>query len=136
MPLTDDNLLDLEAARTVIGERTKMVALVHKSNVFGVVNPVAEITAMAREVGALVLLDAAQSAPHLRLDVLELDCDFLAFSGHKMLGPTGVGVLYGKPGLLEAMEPFLGGGEMISSVNLTESTWNEIPDSCSTMSMY
>lgn len=127
IPLTDDNLLDLEAARTVIGERTKMVALVHKSNVFGVVNPVAEITAMAREVGALVLLDAAQSAPHLRLDVLELDCDFLAFSGHKMLGPTGVGVLYGKPELLEAMEPFLGGGEMISSVNLTESTWNEIP---------
>ena len=127
IPLTDDNLLDLEAARTVIGERTKMVALVHKSNVFGVVNPVAEITALAREVGSLVLLDAAQSAPHFRVDVQELDCDFLAFSGHKMLGPTGVGVLYGKPELLEAMEPFLGGGEMISSVNLTESTWNEIP---------
>ncbi|MEE9465476.1 MAG: cysteine desulfurase [Candidatus Neomarinimicrobiota bacterium] len=127
IPLTDDNLLDLEAAGEVIGDRTRLVALAHKSNVFGVVNPVAEVTRLARSAGALVLLDAAQSVPHLKVDVQALDCDFLAFSGHKMLGPTGVGGLYGKPDLLEAMEPFMAGGEMIGSVNLTGATWNEIP---------
>jgi cysteine desulfurase/selenocysteine lyase len=97
------------------------------SNVLGTINPIEEITAWAHQQGALVVIDAAQSAPQLRLDVQQLDCDFLAFSSHKMLGPTGVGILYAKEALLESMEPFLGGGEMISDVFLTHAKWNEIP---------
>ena len=111
----------------LIGARTKLVAVTHMSNVLGTINPVKEIAALAHQRGALVLVDGAQSVPHLPVDVQELDCDFLAFSSHKMLGPTGVGVLYARRSVLEGMDPFLGGGEMISKVTLEESTWNELP---------
>ena len=127
VPLKADGTLQIEALDDVLTARTKLVAVVHKSNVLGTVNPVQEIVQRARKVGALVLLDGAQSVPHFKVNVQELDCDFLAFSGHKMLGPTGVGVLYAKPDLLESMEPFQGGGEMISMVSMEEATWNEIP---------
>ncbi len=127
IPLTDDMTLDLDAAAKIINGKTRLVAVVHQSNVFGTENPVAEIVKLARNVGALVLLDGAQSVPHFPVDVQALDCDFLAFSGHKMLGPTGAGALYGKTDLLEAMWPFMGGGEMIHTVTLEQSTWNEIP---------
>ena len=127
VPITDDGLLDLDALDGLLTERTKLVSVVHMSNVLGTINPVAEIVRRAHEVGALVLLDGAQSVPHLRVDVQALDCDFLAFSGHKMCGPTGIGVLYGKRELLEAMPPFLGGGDMIREVHLERSTWNSLP---------
>ena len=117
----------LENIESYFTERTKIVSVIHQSNVFGTVNPVERIISLAKSVGALTLIDAAQSVPHFSVDVSSLDCDFLAFSGHKMLGPTGVGVLYGKPDLLEQMEPFLGGGEMIQTVTLEESTWNDVP---------
>ena len=127
IPVGDDHALDLESLDTLLTERTKLVAVVHQSNVLGNVNPVEEIIRRAREVGALVLLDGAQSVPHFPIDVQALDCDFLAFSGHKMLGPTGVGVLYAKTALLESMEPFQGGGEMINTVTLEGATWKDIP---------
>ncbi len=127
IPVTDDGLLDLDALDTLLTERTKLVSVVHMSNVLGTINPVAEIVHRAHEVGALVLLDGAQSVPHLKVDVQALDCDFLAFSGHKMCGPTGIGVLYGKREILEAMPPFLGGGDMIREVHLEWSTWNSLP---------
>jgi cysteine desulfurase / selenocysteine lyase len=115
---------DLEQQLT---ERTKLVALTHQSNVLGTINPVAAISARARAVGAKVLLDAAQSVPHMPINVAALDVDFVAFSGHKMLGPTGIGVLWGRRALLEAMPPFLGGGSMIDVVDLQSSTYAEIP---------
>jgi cysteine desulfurase/selenocysteine lyase len=115
---------DLEQQLT---ERTKLVAVTHQSNVLGTINPIAAISARARAVGAKVLLDAAQSVPHMPLDVRQLDVDFVAFSGHKMLGPTGIGVLWGRRALLEAMPPFLGGGSMIDIVELQSSTYAEIP---------
>ncbi|OGO52933.1 MAG: cysteine desulfurase [Chloroflexi bacterium RBG_16_68_14] len=111
----------------LIGERTKLVAITQMSNVLGTINPVRQIADLAHQRGALVLVDAAQSVPHLPVDVQDLDCDFLAFSAHKMLGPTGVGVLYARRELLEAMDPFLGGGEMIRRVRLEEATWNDVP---------
>ena len=101
--------------------------MIHQSNVFGTINPIKDIVKLAHNVGALVLVDGAQSVPHHRVDVSNLDCDFFAFSGHKMMGPTGVGVLYAKPELLEKMNPFMGGGEMIREVTLEKSTWNDIP---------
>lgn len=110
-----------------LGPRTKIVALTHASNVLGTINPVKKIAADAHKRGAKVLLDAAQSVPHMPVDVQDLDCDFMAFSGHKMLGPTGIGVLYAKREILESMEPFLGGGEMIKEVHLHEATWKDIP---------
>ena len=119
--------LDLDTLRDLIGPRTKVVSIVHMSNVLGTINPVAEIAEMAHAVGALMLVDGAQSAPHLPLDVEALRCDLFAFSAHKMLGPTGVGVLWARPGLLAEMEPFLGGGEMISIVKPEGSTWAEGP---------
>lgn len=115
---------DIERA---IGPKTKLVALAHMSNVLGTVNPVKEIAELAHRHGALVLLDGAQSVPHLAVDVKELDCDFLAFSAHKMLGPTGVGVVYAREGLFDEMDPFLHGSEMIRRVRLEESTWNDVP---------
>jgi cysteine desulfurase/selenocysteine lyase len=125
--LGDDGKLDLDDIDTIINDRTKMVSIVHASNSLGTINPVKEITARARAVGAAVMIDGAQSVPHMSVDVQDLDCDFLAFSGHKMLGPTGIGVLYAKREVLETMEPFLTGGEMVLSVTLDGADWNDLP---------
>lgn len=123
VPLDNDGALRLDVAAELITERTKLVAFTHVSNVLGVINPVAELVALARGAGALVLLDACQSAPHLPLDVKALDVDFAVLSGHKMLGPTGIGALYGRRELLEAMPPFLTGGSMITTVTTTEAEY-------------
>jgi len=128
IPVTDAGLLDLDAYRAFLrDEPVKLVSVMHVSNVLGTVNPIAEMVAEAHAIGALFLVDGAQSVPHLAVDVQALDADFLAFSAHKMAGPTGIGVLYGKRALLEAMPPFLGGGEMIRRVTLEGSTWNDLP---------
>ncbi|WP_164216596.1 cysteine desulfurase [Virgibacillus sp. YIM 98842] len=127
MPLQPDGTIRLEDAEETITERTKIVAITHVSNVLGTINPVKEIAAIAHKNDAVVLVDGAQGAPHLKLDMADLDCDFYAFSGHKMGAPTGIGVLYGKKQLLENMEPFEFGGEMIDFVNLYDSTWKELP---------
>lgn len=119
--------LDLDHAATLIGPRTKMVSVTHVSNVLGTVNPVREIGEMAHTHGALLCVDGAQSIPHMPIDVRALGCDFFAFSGHKMLGPTGIGGLYGKRQLFEQMEPFLSGGGMISEVTLEGARWDELP---------
>lgn len=128
VPVTDEGELD-EAAfdRLLESAQPKLVALTQMSNVLGTLPPVKSLIARAHAVGALVLLDGAQSVPHLPVDVRELDCDFLAFSGHKMLGPTGIGVLWGRAAILEAMPPFLGGGDMIREVHLSGSTWADLP---------
>ena len=118
IPVDDDGTLDLDAAARIIGGRTRVLAFTHASNVLGTINPVAALVALARPVGALVVLDACQSAPHLPLDVKALDVDFAVFSGHKMLAPTGIGGLYGKSELLNAMPPFLTGGSMITTVTM------------------
>jgi len=127
IPFNEDGTLDLSDPEKWFTNKTKLVAVIHQSNVFGTVNPIKDIIKLAKGVGAVTLIDAAQSVPHQKVDIQDLDCDFLAFSGHKMLGPTGVGVLYGKPEILEEMPPFMGGGEMIRTVSLNESTWNDIP---------
>ncbi len=125
--LTPDGRLDMDALRGLIGPRTKLVSLVHMSNVLGTINPVADIAEMAHAAGALFLLDGAQSVPHLPFDVEATGADFVAFSSHKMLGPTGVGVLWASEGLLQEMLPFLGGGDMIATVREEGSTWAEVP---------
>jgi cysteine desulfurase/selenocysteine lyase len=125
--VTDEGTLALDDLDDLIGERTKLVAVTHVSNAFGTLNPVREIVDVAHRKGALVVVDGAQSVPHMPVDVEALDCDFLAFSGHKMLGPTGVGVLYGRYELLDEMEPFLSGGEMIRRVRLEGASWNDVP---------
>ena len=125
--LTPEGRLDVEDLFAKIGPRTRMVAVTHVSNTLGVVNPVAEIARRARDAGAACLVDGAQAAPHLRVDVGAIGCDFYAFSGHKMCGPTGIGALWGRRELLESMPPWQGGGEMISEVRLEESTWAEVP---------
>jgi len=122
-----DGTLDLDEIRGLIGPRTKVVSVMHMSNVLGTINPVAEIAEMAHAAGALMVVDGAQSAPHLPVKVEALGCDFFAFSSHKMLGPTGVGVLWGRAGILDAMEPFLGGGDMIGVVQEEQSTWADVP---------
>lgn len=127
IPITDGGLLDLSQLPALLTERTKLLSFIHVSNVLGTVNPVDELIAAAHAVGAKVLVDGAQSVPHMPVDVQALDVDFLVFSGHKMCGPTGIGVLYGKRELLEAMPPFLGGGDMIKSVTMTGSTWAGLP---------
>src|SRR5215470_11257790 len=127
IPVTDDGLLRLDVYEQLLKQQPKLVAFTHMSNVLGTINPAQEMTALAHAAGAIVLLDAAQSVPHLPVDVQALDVDFLCFSAHKMLGPTGIGVLYGKRDLLEAMPPFMGGGEMIRTVGWRESTWNDLP---------
>jgi cysteine desulfurase/selenocysteine lyase len=126
-PIDDRGQIDLEAFRTMLSRRTKLVGIAHVSNALGTINPVAEITRMAHEFGAVVLVDGAQAVPHGRVDVRTLGCDFYAFSGHKLFGPSGVGVLWGRAELLEAMPPFLGGGEMILSVTFEKSTYKQIP---------
>lgn len=127
VPITPTGTLDLSQLEKVLTERTRLFCFVHVSNVVGTVNPVQQLVTAARAVGARVLIDAAQSVPHMPVDVQALDADFLVFSSHKMCGPTGIGVLYGKRELLESMPPFLGGGDMIREVTLQGSRWNTIP---------
>ncbi|HWR66562.1 MAG TPA: cysteine desulfurase [Bellilinea sp.] len=127
IPVTPDGLLDLATYRDLLTQSPRLVAFTQMSNVLGTINPAREIIALAHQAGALALVDGAQSVPHLPVDVQDLDCDFLAFSAHKMLGPTGIGVLYGKEALLEAMPPFLGGGDMIKKVYLRSFTPNDLP---------
>jgi len=125
--VTPEGRLDLSNIAAVITEKTKVVALTHQSNVLGTINPLEAIVARAHEVGAVVILDACQSVPHMKVDVKKLDIDFLAFSGHKAVGPTGVGVFWGKAGLLRELPPFLTGGSMIESVTMTGATWASAP---------
>lgn len=127
LELNPDGLIDLEEARQKIGSKTRIVAITAMSNVMGTIVPVKEIAKIAHQHGAVVLVDGAQSVPHLPTSVKDWDCDFLAFSLHKMLGPTGVGILWGKASILEKMPPFMTGGDMISSVHREKSTWNELP---------
>lgn len=127
IPITDAGELVLGDFEKLLNSRTKLVSLVHASNALGTINPVKQIINMAHAVGAKVLLDGAQSTSHLHVDVQELDCDFLAFSAHKLYGPTGLGVLYGKREVLESMPPFQGGGEMIKEVTFEKTTYNDIP---------
>ena len=127
MPLIGEGTLDLGAAERLLNERTRLFAFAHVSNVLGTINPVADLVARARRVGALSLVDGAQAVPHLPLDMSVLECDFYAFSAHKMLGPTGLGVLYGRRPVLEALEPARGGSEMIKEVWVDRATWNDLP---------
>jgi len=128
LPVTGAGVLDLDVLRGWLAEgNVRLVTVMHVSNVLGTVNPVAEMAKLAHEAGALILVDGAQSIPHMPIDVQSLDVDFFAFSGHKMVGPTGIGILYGKRHLLEAMPPWMGGGDMISRVRLDGSTWNDLP---------
>jgi cysteine desulfurase/selenocysteine lyase len=126
-PLTDAGELDVAAFERLLGARTRLVSVVHLSNALGTVNPIRRITAAAHSRGIPVLVDGAQSAPHLAVDVRALDCDFFVFSGHKLFGPTGIGVLYGREALLDRMPPWQGGGDMISSVTFERSTWAALP---------
>ena len=125
--ITDDGDIDTDSFHRLLNERTRLVALGHVSNALGTVNPVAELTRAARDAGALVLLDGAQAVLHLGVDVQALDCDFYAFSGHKMFGPTGIGILWGREALLEALPPWQGGGEMIERVTIERSTYQGLP---------
>jgi cysteine desulfurase/selenocysteine lyase len=127
IPVTEDGEIDLAALDSLLDKRVKLVALNQVSNALGTVNPVAEVVRRAKAVGALVLLDGAQSVAHWPLDVASLGCDFFVMSGHKLFGPTGIGVLWGREDLLEAMPPFLGGGEMIERVSFTGTTYNALP---------
>jgi cysteine desulfurase/selenocysteine lyase len=127
VPVTDDGYLDMEAAAELITDDTAMVSCVHVSNTLGTANPVGELADLAHDHGAYVFVDAAQSVPNRPVDVGEIGADFLAFSGHKMCGPTGIGVLYGKEEVLESMSPYLYGGDMILKVTYEDSTWNELP---------
>lgn len=123
----ENGMLDLDELRKLTNEKTKLIAVAHVSNVLGTVNPVKEIAQIAHAAGALLLVDGAQSVPHLQVDVQDIDADFFAFSGHKIYGPTGIGVLFGKEQLLEKMQPYQGGGEMIQKVTFEKTTYNELP---------
>ena len=127
IPISDRGELSLDDFKALLSSRTKLVSIAHVSNALGTINPVEEMIALAHEVGAVVLVDGAQSAVHLEIDVQKLDCDFFAFSGHKVYGPTGIGVLYGKKEILEAMPVFMGGGEMIKEVTFEKTTYNDLP---------
>ena len=126
-PITDDAELELDAFEELLTDRTRLVGIVHVSNAVGTINPVADVVAKAHARGVPVLVDGAQAVPHFRVDVAALDCDFYAFSGHKVFGPTGVGVLYGKRALLEEMPPYQGGGDMIKSVSFDGTVFNDLP---------
>ena len=127
IPMDQNGELILEEAQKLIGPRTRMVATIHVSNALGTINPVEELIAMAQKVGAMTLIDGAQAVPHFKVDVKKLDCDFYAFSAHKLLGPTGMGVLYGKLSNLEQIPPYQGGGDMIRSVSFSKTTYNDPP---------
>ena len=127
IPIKKDGTLELEELKKNISSKTKLVSASHQSNVFGTINPINDIIDEAKKIGAVTVIDGAQAVPHMKVDIKELDCDFYAFSGHKMLGPTGVGVLVARKNILEEMDPFMGGGEMINTVDMNESTWNEVP---------
>ncbi|MBI2304304.1 MAG: cysteine desulfurase [Chloroflexi bacterium] len=127
IPVTHDGFLDLSDIDELLNPNTRLLAMVHVSNVLGTINPVRELTRKAHAVGAAVLIDGAQSVPHMPVNVKELGCDFMAFSGHKMLGPTGIGVLWVKDDLLQEMEPFLLGGDMVKDVHREDATWNDLP---------
>ena len=127
IPVTEDGLLDLDVYKSLLNRTPKLVSFTHMSNVLGTINPAAEIIRLAHEAGAVTLVDAAQSVPHVKVDVQSLDADFFAFSAHKMCGPTGIGILYGKADLLESMPPFLGGGDMIKEVKLRSFRPNSLP---------
>lgn len=127
IPISDEGELDMDAYRSLLNEKTRMVSIAHVSNSLGTINPAKEIIKLAHNAGAVTLLDGAQSSVHLDIDVQSLDCDFFAMSGHKVYGPTGVGILYGKKELLDAMPPYMGGGEMIAEVTFEKTTFNELP---------
>jgi cysteine desulfurase/selenocysteine lyase len=127
LPISDDGLLRMDLLKDMLTDGVKLVSVAHVSNVLGTVNPVADIIKMAHEKGIPVMVDGAQSVPHRRVDVKQMDCDFMAFSGHKMYGPTGIGVLYGKEEWLDRLPPYQGGGEMIGNVSWEKTTWNELP---------
>tara|TARA_B110000003_G_scaffold153599_1_gene154393 strand:+ start:134 stop:1336 length:1203 start_codon:yes stop_codon:yes gene_type:complete len=127
IPINSRGELDLSDPEKYFTRSTKIIALTHVSNVLGTINPINDIAGIAKEIGALFIVDGAQGIPHQSIDVQDLGCDFYAFSGHKMLGPTGIGSLWGKMELLEEMDPFMGGGEMIENVSMLSSTWNEVP---------
>ena len=127
IPVTETGELDLSEPDQYFKPNTKIVSITHISNVLGTINPVKKLAEMAHDMGALFIVDGAQGVPHLQVNVQDLGCDFYAFSGHKMLGPTGIGALWGKTELLNEMDPFMGGGEMIETVTMESSTWNEIP---------
>jgi len=127
VPVIGEGFLDMEAFARLLSSRTRVVAAAHVSNVLGTINPVMEIVRRSHEAGALVLLDGAQGAPHLPLDLAAMGADFYVFSGHKMLGPTGIGVLYGRREILETLEPTWGGGEMIKEVWIDHAQWNDLP---------
>ena len=127
IPIHESGKLDMEAFGKMLNPKTRLISVAYISNVLGLINPVKEIISMAHDAGVLVLLDAAQAAPHTLINVQTLDCDFLAFSGHKLYAPTGIGVLYGKRALLESMDPYQGGGEMIEKVTFEKITYNELP---------
>lgn len=127
LPLQEDGTISLEDVHATVNSNTKIVSIMQVSNVLGVINPIKEIAKIAHDNGAIMIVDGAQSAPHMKIDVQDLDCDFFAFSGHKMCAPTGIGALYGKKSLLEKMEPIEYGGEMIDFVELYDSTWKELP---------
>lgn len=127
IPVSDEGVIDISSYKKLLSPKTKLVALNHASNSLGTINPVKEIIRLAHEAGAVVLIDGAQAAAHLEIDVQDLDCDFYAISSHKMYGPTGTGFLYGKKHLLEAMPPYQGGGEMIKDVTFAKTTYNDLP---------
>lgn len=128
IPITDNYELDYEAARKIIGKKTALLAVTHVSNVFGIVNDIKQLISLAKANNAITVIDAAQSVPHMKVDVKDLDCDFLAFSSHKTYGPLGIGILYGKKELLDQLSPLLFGGGMINTVTYQDATWAELPE--------